>query len=100
MKTLLIYIVFNIIVFPIYIIASITGLVGGFLQADAFGVGDLILIYAIALLPNLLLGVAIFIWGDRFQLNQKLNILCLLIIAIVLAYFIIIESAQFMNLFH
>lgn len=99
MKTFLLYVVFNIIVFPIYIIASITGLVGGFLQADAFGMADLILIYAVALLPNLLLMIAIVVWGERFQLNQKLNVLFFIIIAAVLAYFIVIESAQFMNLF-
>lgn len=83
--TLIVYIAFNIITFPIYIVAFISGIVGSVVGSDAFNVGDLIIIYIFGLTPNLFLFIVLVIAEKirtpdnikRFQLNQKANILFL-----------------------
>jgi hypothetical protein len=94
-RTILVYAVLNLLVYPIYMITGIMGLFGHTLSEDAITIQDLLLFYFIALSPSLAMALAIQIWGNKLKMNKKLNIALLLITAIILFQFVVIGPSNF-----
>ncbi|MFZ3579176.1 hypothetical protein [Virgibacillus sp. DJP39] len=99
MKTSLIYVLLNALLYPVVITLMFVGLLGGALTNGNVVFSDVIGLYLIALLPNIFLLLAIHFWGYRWNLNKKVNVVMFLLAAFILAYFVIMQPLEMQKIF-
>ncbi|MCP8617946.1 hypothetical protein [Salirhabdus salicampi] len=99
MKTSLIYVLLNALLYPVVITLMFVGFLGGALTNGNLGFGNVIWLYLIALLPNMLSLLVIHFWGYKWNLNKKVNAVMFLLFAFILAYFVIMQPLEIQNIF-
>ncbi|NGZ75317.1 hypothetical protein [Saccharibacillus alkalitolerans] len=94
-KTVLFYIVLNLLLIPFYVAGWFLGISAFVLAPQAYTGWDMFEIYVILLIPNLLLFVYIFADGFKRGFSRKMNLGCMLFIAALLGVGVFQDLLQF-----
>ncbi|OWA33978.1 hypothetical protein B9G55_16710 [Saccharibacillus sp. O16] len=94
-KTVLFYLLLNVIMIPFYIAGWFLGFSAFTLAPHAYDGWDMFEIYLILLIPNFLLFVYILVDGFKRGFSRKISLLCMLLMTALLGVGVFRDLLQF-----
>ncbi len=95
LRTFFSYLFLNILFSPLYITSGFFEFMVLTGSPHSYGALEITGIYLGNLLPNLMLWIAIRIWGKKFRCDHRLSTLLLILAVLVIGYFLLFTPLRY-----